>query len=73
LGKTQRKEAKMDTCKNCGTKIVNTYLVTRNNKKVIACFDCAEIKIWKAEYEPKKITLEQLEKVKTILNNQKGE
>lgn len=26
----------------------------------------------KEEYKPKKITFEQLEKVKTILNNQKG-
>ena len=72
MGKTPHERGKMITCENCGTKIVNTYLVTRNNKKMIACFDCAEIKIWKAEYEPKKITLEQLEKVKTILNNQKG-
>jgi hypothetical protein len=36
----------MTICKNCGIKVSNTYLVTRNNQKMIACFDCAEIKIW---------------------------
>ncbi len=36
----------MNTCKNCGVKIRNAYLVTRNEKKVTACFNCAEIKNW---------------------------
>ena len=39
----------MATCKHCGIKIVFSYLVTRNDKKVTACFDCAEIKNWEAK------------------------
>lgn len=33
-------------CSNCGLKIRNTYLVKRNGQKMIACFNCAEIKNW---------------------------
>ncbi len=62
----------MDTCKNCGTKIKNSYLVKRNEEIVKACFDCAEVKNWE-NYEPKHISPEQLAKVISIINTQKEE
>ncbi len=60
----------MNTCKNCGVKIKNVYLVTRDEEKVMACFDCAEIKNWE-NYQPKYISKEQLAKVIAILDEQK--
>jgi len=62
----------MDTCKNCGTKIRNAYLITRNEEIVKACFDCAEIKNWE-NYQPKHISPEQLAKVIAIIDGQKKE
>jgi hypothetical protein len=66
------------TCRTCETHAVAWHskdgIVITAQKTTNEDSDIERLAILeKEEYEPKKITIEQLEKVKTILNNQKGE
>jgi predicted amidophosphoribosyltransferase len=71
MGNTQKKEDQM-ICNICSNEITKEEEAIYCLPFGAFCEDCSNEIESSKQYEPKKITPEQLEKVKTILNNQEG-